>query len=542
MVLLPILLALIRLSTASWTTKQELHIEFREALRKFLPENDIQVQGTLRAGNVEAKKELRERYRAFKKFKAIVDDVNNEESLPFTAEINSFSIEPHLERFLGLNETKMLEGVPTDYEMLEELPTDYDFEQTNPTMVEDRTEYTTHQPEWAKPDIFNVGSDLALDTNIILQINAILEKANFKTLEEVAKKIIDIKARFCKKPTIKYGSVNPDTSAIQPGSNYYVTCDSGYKILGGSSVITCSNGKLSSLPTCEEEEKEDPLKCDDLVPETCAQPLVVSQCDTTDWVAESCKKTCGKCPDEKSKNEVDLGPINIVDWTYTMDPPTSQGDCGACWAFAAASTASSAYYRATGIKKTFSMQAILDCALERNRFLNGCKGTSVSAGILWVARYTTLPSIEDYPYVAYDGACRTRHVYNSLANVNLKSYFRVKQNDESLIRAVDVGVVSVGIKAGKTFFTYKSGIYYDPSVCKGRSRVNHAVNLVGYGEEGDKKYWLLRNSWGPKWGEKGYIRMSRDHENTCSINHTALRIDFICKDKKKCDGEKKRAL
>lgn len=40
--------------------------------------------------------------------------------------------------------------------------------------------------------------------------------------------------------------------------------------------------------------------------------------------------------------------------------------------------------------------------------------------------------------------------------------------------------------------------------------INHAVVAVGYGEEADgTKYWLVRNSWAPTWGEKGYIRLLR---------------------------------
>jgi hypothetical protein len=42
--------------------------------------------------------------------------------------------------------------------------------------------------------------------------------------------------------------------------------------------------------------------------------------------------------------------------------------------------------------------------------------------------------------------------------------------------------------------------------------IDHAVVLVGYGEEYGKKYWLVRNSWAPTWGEDGYIRIAR-HDN-----------------------------
>lgn len=55
--------------------------------------------------------------------------------------------------------------------------------------------------------------------------------------------------------------------------------------------------------------------------------------------------------------------------------------------------------------------------------------------------------------------------------------------------------------------------YYTGGVMKCRPNVteDHAVLLVGYTPE----YWIIKNQWGPKWGENGFIRISRHPQHNC---------------------------
>merc|ERR1711988_111196 len=53
-------------------------------------------------------------------------------------------------------------------------------------------------------------------------------------------------------------------------------------------------------------------------------------------------------------------------------------------------------------------------------------------------------------------------------------------------------------------------------------KTTHAVLVVGYGEnQAQGKYWIVKNSWGPNWGEKGFFRIGRGTDS-CAIESMAV--------------------
>lgn len=219
-----------------------------------------------------------------------------------------------------------------------------------------------------------------------------------------------------------------------------------------------------------------------------------------------------------------------VDWRETPNVVSAvkdQGHCGSCWAFSATETLESHIAIATGLLYDLSPQQIAMCTPnpESCGGTGGCQGATTELGFEYIADTGV---VEEYQigYSAYQGndseCAFNRRLTPPVATI--EGYTKLAENNyEDLMNAVaQVGPVAIVVDASE-WHNYAGGIF---NGCNQENPdLNHGVVLVGYGEESTgEKYWLIRNSWSPSYGEYGYIRVARsDLDNElCGLDITPL--------------------
>lgn len=219
---------------------------------------------------------------------------------------------------------------------------------------------------------------------------------------------------------------------------------------------------------------------------------------------------------------------DAVNWTQVgaVTPVKDQNACGSCWAFSATGAMESAQAIAGGELVSLSEEQLIECPNASTYNLHGCGG-GFPAEAMKFAMTTGICTEASYPYLRpYTRQCNVG-VNCTVGLAPLASFVRVTKNSwNALMVAVAQQPVSISVWASSDWQFYLTGVFYQ--ACK-KGHENHAVLVVGYGtqamkQNNTKDYWLVKNSWGTRWGEAGYIRLTRVHASmgTSCMYHTPV--------------------
>lgn len=189
-----------------------------------------------------------------------------------------------------------------------------------------------------------------------------------------------------------------------------------------------------------------------------------------------------------------------MDWRdkKAVNAVKNQGQCGSCWAFSAVASLEGVWAINKGTLPNLAEQQLVDCSTSYGN--HGCGGGLMDYAFDYI-KDNGIVAESAYPYTARDGSCKSS---GKTPVAHVTGYNDVPRNDcQTLEDFTAAHPTSIAI-AANAIMSYKRGIFNDPSCGTG---LNHGVATVGYGNADGQDFWIVRNSWGSRWGENGYIRM-----------------------------------
>jgi cathepsin L len=157
----------------------------------------------------------------------------------------------------------------------------------------------------------------------------------------------------------------------------------------------------------------------------------------------------------------------------------------------------------------------VECSLFSGNM--GCLGGMMDRAFKYAESHS-IESEEDYPYKGW--AIEMCYSDESKGQVKVTDFTDVTPNDSAaLLAAIAQQPVSVAIQANQAVFQHYTGGIITADC---GTDLDHGVLAVGYGVENGTQFIKVKNSWGPTWGEDGYVRIAvTDGAGMCGINSTA---------------------
>ena len=223
-------------------------------------------------------------------------------------------------------------------------------------------------------------------------------------------------------------------------------------------------------------------------------------------------------PEERTGQDFTYSDVEApksVDWRKkgVVTEVKNQGMCGSCWSFSTTGSIEGLYAQKTGELRSFSEQELVDC----DQYDMGCNGGLMDNAFKWVQEHG-ITDEKSYAYSGTRGKCSASK--EAMNPYMISGHADVpKGKEKALQQAISQQPVSVGVDA--TLWQFYFGGVFNGVLGHCGGQLDHGVLAVGYklAGAGKKSYYIVKNSWGKMWGEKGYIRVRANHgkEGMCAI-------------------------
>ncbi len=182
-----------------------------------------------------------------------------------------------------------------------------------------------------------------------------------------------------------------------------------------------------------------------------------------------------------------------------------QGTCGSCWTFAAIAAMEGSYYVRTSDTFTGSEQQMLSCS-RAGDCANGGWYSDAWENLQGEGTATA----KTYPYKGEDTKCKwttpTPYHWSYWGwvneNQNPSNYDDPTPKEMIKDALCQRGPLATTVAVTEAFSAYSGGVFNETT----DEWINHAVTIVGWDD--DDEAWIIKNSWGSEWGEKGYMRIN----------------------------------
>ena len=216
------------------------------------------------------------------------------------------------------------------------------------------------------------------------------------------------------------------------------------------------------------------------------------------------------------------------DWREEVDGGMpairNQASCGSCWAFGTMAPLECIIKIKDGIEVDLSEQWLVSCNQDGYDCGGGwwCHDYFREGGKTDPCGESGAVLEEDFPYTATNAPCNCPYPHEYFIEdwAYVGDYGGVAPVDQIKQAIYDYGPVSVAVCVNDAFHDYDGGVFSGPTC----HSINHAVCLVGWDDnQGSEGVWFLRNSWGPGWGEDGYMRIEY---GVCDVGYRTVHIRY----------------